>query len=88
LPFLEISSDCPYCTHDVKDTIEIINTVTKTYDSKSIESLNKTVAIFSKLNKYFADNTRTNIDSFIKNIDGYTDVQAEYIREVWSQIDR
>lgn len=88
LPFLEISSDCPYCTHDVKDTIEVINNVTKTYDSKSIESLNKTVTVFSKLNKYFTDSTRTSIDSFIKNIDGYTDAQAEYIREVWGQIDR
>ncbi|MHC5193232.1 hypothetical protein ACYSUW_05705 [Pseudomonas frederiksbergensis] len=87
-PFLEISSDCPYCTHDVHDTIEIINRVSDAYDSKSIESLAKTVAIFLRLNKYFSDDTRTNIDGFIKNIAGYTDEQSEYIREVWDQIDR
>jgi len=86
--FLEISSDCPYCTHDVEDTLDVITRVTEAYDSKSIESLSKTLAIFSKLNKYFSDDTRTNIDGFIKNIDGYTDSQAEYIREVWEQIDR
>ncbi|KQV11466.1 hypothetical protein ASC74_08975 [Pseudomonas sp. Root329] len=86
--FLEISSDCPYCTHDVQDTLDVITRVTEAYDSKSIESLSKTLAIFSKLNKYFSDDTRTNIDGFIKNIDGYTDSQAEYIREVWEQIDR
>ena len=86
--FLEISSDCPYCTHDVQDTLDVITRVTEAYDSKSIESLSKTLAIFSKLSKYFSDDTRTNIDGFIKNIDGYTDSQAEYIREVWEQIDR
>lgn len=87
-PFLDISSDCPYCTHDVKDTVSIITRVTDAYDSKSIESLAKTVATFSKLSRYFAAETRKNIDDFIKNIDGYTDAQAEYIREVWAQIDR
>jgi hypothetical protein len=86
--FLEISSDCPYCTHNVQDTLDVITRVTEAYDSKSIESLSKTLAIFSKLSKYFSDDTRTNIDGFIKNIDGYTDIQAEYIREVWEQIDR
>jgi len=86
--FLEISSDCPYCTHDVHDTLDVITRVTEAYDSKSIESLSKTLAIFSRLSKYFSDDTRTNIDGFIKNIDGYTDSQAEYIREVWEQIDR
>lgn len=80
-PFLEISSDCPYCTHDVKDTLEVITRVSDAYDSKSIESLAKTLTTFAKLNKYFSDETRTNIDSFIKNIEGYTDVQADYIRE-------
>ena len=87
-PFLDISSDCPYCTHDVKDTLEVITKVTESYDSKSIESLAKTIATFSKLNKYFSTETRNSIDSFIKNIEGYTDDQAAFIREVWDQIDR
>lgn len=87
-PFLDISSDCPYCTHDVKDTLEVITKVTESYDSKSIESLAKTIATFSKLNKYFSIETSQSIDSFIKNIEGYTDDQTAFIREVWSQIDR
>lgn len=87
-PFLDISSDCPYCTHDVKDTLEVITKVTESYDSKSIESLAKTIATFSKLNKYFSTETSQSIDSFIKNIEGYTDDQAAFIREVWGQIDR
>lgn len=86
-PFLEISSECPYCTHDVQDTLDLITAVTDTYDPKTIESLNKTIATFSKLNRYFSDETRANIDSFINNIDGYTDIQTAYIREVWSQIE-
>lgn len=86
--FLDISTDCPYCTHSVKDTIETINLVSECYEPKSIESLSKTVAVFSRLDKYFSDAARQNIESFVKNLDGYTDAQAAYIREVGEQIGR
>ncbi|MEJ5905629.1 AAA family ATPase [Pseudomonas kermanshahensis] len=86
--FLDISTDCPYCTHSVKDTIETINLVSECYEPKSIESLSKTIAVFSRLDKYFSPAARQNIESFVKNIEGYTDAQAAYIREVWEQIGR
>lgn len=72
----------------MKDTLEVITKVTESYDSKSIESLAETIATFSKLNNYFSIETSQSIDSFIKNIEGYTDDQAAFIREVWGQIDR
>lgn len=86
--FLDISTDCPYCTHSVEDTIETINLVSECYEPKSIESLSKTVAIFSRLDKYFSPAARQNIEGFVKNLEGYTDAQAAYIREVWEQIGR
>lgn len=86
--FLEVSTDCPYCTHNVIDTRDTILKVSEVYDSKSVESLNKAVVTFSKLNKYFSEDTRKKIDEFITNIEGYTDAEAAYIREVWQQIER
>lgn len=86
--FLDISTDCPYCTHDVRDTRELIMKVSEVYDSKSVESLNKAVIIFSKLDRYFADDTRRKVAEFIGNIDGYTDAEASYITEVRLQIER
>ncbi|SDT41625.1 AAA family ATPase [Pseudomonas prosekii] len=86
--FLDISSDCPYCTHDVADTRELILKVTDVYDAKSVESLNKAIVTFSKLDKYFSDETRKKIAEFITNIDGYSDAEAAYIVEVRRQIEQ
>ncbi|XCY74240.1 AAA family ATPase [Pseudomonas sp. CBR-F] len=86
--FLDVSNDCPYCTHDVNDTRETILKVSEVYDSKSVEMLNKAITTFSKLNRYFSESTRKKIDAFITNIDGYTDAEVAYIREVREQIER
>lgn len=86
--FLNISSDCPYCTHDVEDTRDLILKVSDEYDSKSVESLNKAIITFSKLDKYFAEEARTKIADFIANIDGYSDAEAAYIIEVRRQIEQ
>lgn len=86
--YLEISADCPFCTHDIKDKKDTILKVSETYDHKSIENLNKIVAVFQRLNKYFADTTNKEIEKFLKNVDGYSDDQVSYLMEVKSQIDR
>lgn len=86
--YLEISTDCPFCTHDIKDKKETILKVSETYDPKSIENLNKIVAVFQRLNKYFAEATNKEIDKFLKNVDGYSDDQVNYLLEVKDQIDR
>lgn len=86
--YLEISSDCPFCTHDIKDKKETILKVSETYDPKSIENLNKIVAAFQRLNKYFAQATNEEIEKFLKNVDGYSDDQVSYLIEVKDQIDR
>lgn len=86
--YLEISTDCPFCTHDIKDKKSTILKVSETYDPKSIENLNKIVAVFQRLNKYFADTTNAEIEKFLKNVNGYSDDQVSYLIEVKDQIDR
>jgi hypothetical protein len=53
--FVDISTSCPYCTSSTNEKKEIIKSVSKEFDSKSIEHINKLQEIFEKLKKYFSD---------------------------------
>ena len=86
--YSSISNNCPYCTNDIESKRDRIKEVEKTYDPKSIEKLNLIIGVFTRLKKYFSDETNEIIDSFIKNIDGYTEDQVDYLLEVKKQVDR
>lgn len=86
--YLDISENCPYCTNNIKDKKNTIRHVGEVYDSKSVENLNMLVGVFQRLNQYFSDETKSVIDNFIKNINGYTEDQINYLIEIKEQIDR
>lgn len=86
--YIDISTDCPFCTHDIQEKKSIILKISEIYDPKSIENLNKIIVVFQRLKKYFSDVTNERIEDFLKNIDGYTDDQINYLKEVKDQIDR
>lgn len=85
--FMDIGPDCPYCTNDIKEKRETIKRVGEIYDPKAIENLNKIVSAFDRLNKYFSDDTKAKIAEFVTCMDGYTNDQANYLREIKAQID-
>ena len=87
-PFIDVSENCPYCVGNIKEKKNTIKKITEIYDSKSVQNLNKMVSVFERLNKYFSKGTVTIIEGFIGNIDGYTDDQVSFLREVRDQIDR
>ena len=86
--FIDISENCPYCVTNIVAKKEKINKISEIYDSKSVQNLNIIVDTFGKLNKYFSDSTKLVIDEFVKNINGYTEEQVDFLREVKDQIDR
>ena len=86
--FLEESDNCPYCVNDVKDVKDTIKRVGEVYDPKSIQSLNKLVQVFKRLDRYFSEKTKEIIDDFVSSVDGYTEEQTGYLLEVKGQIDR
>jgi ABC-type lipoprotein export system ATPase subunit len=86
--FIDITDNCPYCVNDIVAKKETIKKVGEVYEVKVIENLNKIIAVFLRLNKYFSDRTKMVIDDFIKNVDGYTDDQVDYLKEVKEQVDR
>lgn len=81
-----MSTDCPYCTTDIQDKKETIKKVSEVYEPKAIQNLNKLVSVFQRLDKYFSEETKNQINQFVANVDGYSDDQVEYLREVNNQI--
>jgi len=86
--FIDLTENCPYCVTDIKEKKEVIKKVSESYDAKIIENLNKIILVFQRLNDYFSDKTKETISSFIKNVDGYTPDQVDFIKEVKEQINR
>jgi len=86
--FIDRSDNCPYCVHDVVDVKDTIKKVSEVYNSKIIQNLNKIIAVFLRLDKYFSDETKANISKFIDNVDGYTEEQIDYLNEIKGQVDR
>ncbi|MDO9534012.1 MAG: hypothetical protein Q7J85_01485 [Bacillota bacterium] len=86
--FIDITENCPYCVSNIESKKENIVKISEVYDSKSVQNLNRIIEVFQNLNKYFSDSTKKIIAEFIKNIDGYSDEQVDFLREVKEQIDR
>jgi ABC-type nitrate/sulfonate/bicarbonate transport system ATPase subunit len=79
---------CPYCVSNVEKIKDTIRKVSEIYDPKAIENLNNIISIFKRLESYFSDNTKNSINSFVSSINGYTNEQIDYLKEVKDQIDR
>lgn len=86
--FMNIGTDCPYCTNDIKDKRETIKRVSEVYEPKAIENLNKIISAFQRLDKYFSEDTKNKIAEFVACMGGYTTDQANYLKVVKEQIDR
>jgi energy-coupling factor transporter ATP-binding protein EcfA2 len=86
--YLDMSDNCPYCITDIKNKKSKIAKVKDYYDPKAIEYLNKIVSVFSRLDKYFSESTKQEISKFVKNVNGYTDSQVDFLLEIKGQIDR
>lgn len=88
IDFMNIGTDCPYCTNDIGNKRETIQRVSEVYEPKAIENLNKIVSAFQRLDKYFSEDTKTKISEFVACMGGYTTDQANYLKVVKEQIDR
>lgn len=85
--YLDLSNNCPYCVTNISMKKEKIAKISDIYEPRIIEYLNKIISVFSRLNKYFSDETKTIVNKFINSIDGYTDEQVRFLLEIKGQID-
>lgn len=85
--FLDISTECPYCTSSTKEKKEQILAVTKEYDSKSIEHLNKILNVIEHLSKYFSVETNENLQKITKNKTAISVEEINYLKVIKGEID-
>ncbi|KAB2951080.1 AAA family ATPase [Heliorestis acidaminivorans] len=83
--YIDISENCPYCTSGISGKKETILAVSKEYDSKVIEHLNKVIGVLQRLSFYFTDKTNENIKEIIKNVNGLKPEQISYLLEIKQQ---
>lgn len=85
--YLDTHNSCPYCVTDITTKKKTIQKITDAYDPKSIDSLNKIVGAFERLNKYFSEDTKSTIDVFIRNTAKYSEDQINFLLAVKTEID-
>ena len=85
--FVNISENCPYCTSPTEDKKNSIESVSKEYDAKSIEHLNKILSIVESLGIYFSDSTNAKLIEITKNKTGLSTEEKNYLIEIKGQID-
>ncbi len=84
--YLEIASQCPYCTNSISQQKDLIEKVGKEFDAKSVEQLNKMIIVFKNLLQYFSEETAKSVNEIIDNVTGINDQQREYLLEIKTQV--
>lgn len=85
--FLDISTECPYCTAPTEERKEIILAVSLEYDAKSIEHLNVLQGLIDRLGKYFSKEVLQKIEVILKNKTDLKKEEIAYLTVLKNQID-
>jgi len=85
--YSDLSENCPYCTSLTNDKKEVISQVSKEYDAKSIEHLNKIITVVESLGKYFSEDANKKIKLITSNINGLSKEEKSYLIRIKEQID-
>lgn len=85
--YLDISDKCPFCTNNVEKQKEKIIRLSNEYDSRIIESLTFLLDIFSRLEQYFSEETKIQIDKLKNSISGLNEEQTQYLINIKKEIE-
>jgi energy-coupling factor transporter ATP-binding protein EcfA2 len=85
--FSDISTKCPYCTSQTTDKKETISLVSKKFDAKSIEHLNKILEALTCLGKYFSEDANEKLFRIANNSNGLGKEEKDYLLRIKGQIE-
>ena len=86
--FLDIADSCPFCsTQDISTKKQIIEKVSKEYEPKYVEHLEKVLKLLSSLENFLTEAAQRNILEIKKNVDGISDEQTTFLVNINSQIE-
>jgi ABC-type multidrug transport system, ATPase and permease components len=84
--YLDVADQCPYCSGPITETKDTILKVATEFDAKEIEHLNKMMEVFDTLTPYFTIETATRVKEFTNNVNGMTEQQRSYLKEIKTQV--
>lgn len=79
--------NCPYCTSPTAEKKEIISQISKEFDPKSIEHLNKIMAVVNSLGKYFSKDVNEQLTKITKNVKGLSEEEINYLLRIKGAIE-
>ena len=82
-----LSDNCPYCTSPTDDKKDVISKVSKEFDAKSIEHLNKIITVLDSLGKYFSREANEQLRALSNNVNGLSKEQLSYLLRIKDQAD-
>jgi len=85
--FSDISDNCPYCTSPTADKKKVISQISKEYDPKSIEHLNKIIGVLESLSKYFSVDANSKLKKLTNNVQGFSKEEISYLLHMKGQIE-
>ena len=87
--FLDQEQGCPYCvTKTPQEKVELIKSVSKTYNPKEIQHLNKLKTVLDELNEYLSPDTYEKLKAILNNIDGLTEDEESFLKEIKNHLER
>ncbi len=86
--YLDFAETCPYCTNKLLDEQKsIIRQVSVEYDSKYLTELQKMTDNFKKLNNYFTDKTKEEVNKLKNSCREYSIEEINFLKEIKIQVD-
>lgn len=85
--FVNISNNCPYCTSPTENKKETIAQVSKEFDAKSIEHLNKILSVLESLSRYFTPDANEKLIALTNNVQELSKEGINYLLRIKEQVD-
>lgn len=83
--YTALPDNCPYCTSGTIEKKDVISRVSKEYDPKSIEHLNKILTVVESLGKYFSNDAKEKLDRITCNSKGLSKEEISYLLRIKEQ---
>lgn len=84
--YLEITEKCPFCVSNISTPKETILKVGQEYDTKYLSSLSKILDVFNSLESYFAEDTKTAVQTIARNATGISLEQIDFLKRLKEEV--
>ena len=85
--YLKISDLCPFCARDITSRKSKIDRIWKEYDSVTVKHLSNLLSLFTKLEKYFSEETIAMVREIATCVEGITQGQKNYLLGIKNEVD-